>query len=82
MYVAPGVVKITGVFSISSSTSHVKWNPPVEPNGIITGYEIIYSVYGEIHESVIGPLESNKHASNITNLGRSAYFSATQKPNI
>ena len=70
MYTAPGVVKITDVMSISSSTSCVKWNPPVEPNGIITGYEIIYSVHGEIYESVIGPLESNKHASNITNLGK------------
>ena len=70
MYIAPGVVKITDVFSISSSTSCVKWNPPTEPNGIITGYEIIYSVYGEIHESVIGLLESNINASNITNLGK------------
>ena len=70
MYVAPGVVKITDIYSISSSTSHVKWNPPIKPNGIITGYEIIYSVYRDIAESVIGPLESYANAYSIANLSK------------
>ena len=40
MYVAPGIVD---QFSINQAT--VRWSPPSQPNGIITGYQVIYSVY-------------------------------------
>ena len=30
-------------FNINQTT--VKWSPPTQPNGAITGYQVIYSVY-------------------------------------
>ena len=24
---------------------NIKWRPPLQPNGIITGYQVIYSIY-------------------------------------
>ena len=32
------------------------WNPPDQPNGIITGYEVMYSVY----ESATAPMMSER----------------------
>ena len=69
-YTAPGVVEITDVVTISSSASNVTWNPPIEPNGIITGYEVIYSVHGRSTENVIGPLDSGKNSLDIMNLSK------------
>ena len=40
MYVAPGIVD---QFTINQAT--VRWSPPLQPNGIVTGYQVIYSVY-------------------------------------
>ena len=40
LYVVPGIVE---QFSIDQTT--VTWSPPSQPNGIITGYQVIYSVY-------------------------------------
>ena len=35
------------VVIISDTTATVIWSPPIQPNGIITGYEVKYSVYGD-----------------------------------
>ena len=40
MHVAPGIVD---QFNINQAT--VRWSSPSQPNGIITGYQVIYSVY-------------------------------------
>ena len=72
----PGVVEIFNVTSISSNTSLVTWSPPMEPNGIITGYEVIYSVYGLDDESVVGPLANDTFTLNITNLSKLRIFYA------
>ena len=36
----PGVVDI-----LETSKEEIKWSPPSQPNGIITGYQVIYSIY-------------------------------------
>ena len=36
----PGVVDILEIVQ-----GDIKWNPPSQPNGIITGYQAIYSIY-------------------------------------
>ena len=38
--IAPGIVD---QFNVNQAT--VTWSPPPQPNGIITGYQVIYSVY-------------------------------------
>ena len=38
--IVPGVVDI-----LENLQEEVMWNPPSQPNGIITGYQVIYSVY-------------------------------------
>lgn len=63
-------MNIDNVVSTSTNATVVTWGPPIEPNGIITGYEVVYSVYGHDAESVIGPLESDIFTVNITGLGK------------
>ena len=36
----PGVVEI-----VETVQGDIKWRPPSQPNGIITGYQVIYSIY-------------------------------------
>ena len=36
----PGVVDILEI-----AQGDIKWRPPSQPNGIITGYQVIYFVY-------------------------------------
>ena len=38
--VVPGIVDI-----LENVQQEVTWIPPSQPNGIITGYQVIYSVY-------------------------------------
>ena len=63
-------MEIVDVVSMSNTASLVTWNPPIEPNGIITGYEVVYSVYGLDAESVVGLLDSGITTVNITNLSK------------
>ena len=44
LYTAPGVVVHTTSFA-SNTTVNVMWNPPVTPNGVITSYVVMYTVY-------------------------------------
>ncbi|XP_065904304.1 receptor-type tyrosine-protein phosphatase delta-like isoform X2 [Dysidea avara] len=52
---APGIVVHTTT-STSNTAVIVMWNPPDQPNGIITGYEVMYSVY----ESTTAPMMSER----------------------
>ncbi len=48
--VAPGPVTNLSVDVVSFSEVFVRWSPVEEPNGIITKYRIIVSVYeGAVH---------------------------------
>ena len=68
LYTAPGIVEIVDVVSISDTTSLVTWDPPIQPNGIITGYEVIYSVYEDDNNSIVVPVTSNISSFNVTDL--------------
>ena len=65
-------MEIDHVISTSVNATVVSWSPPLEPNGVITGYEVVYSLYGLDAESVIGPLGSDLYTINIT--GLSEYY--------
>ena len=65
---APGVVEIIGVVGTSDTTAVVYWTPPSQPNGVITGYQIIYSVYGDITNRMTLAASRNENSFIITNL--------------
>ena len=61
-------MEIVDVVGISDTTSLVTWNPPKQRNGIITSYEVMYSVYENDTAIISVPLTSNINNFNITNL--------------
>ena len=62
-------MEIVKVVTISKSTINVIWIPPAQPNGIITEYEISYSVYGDTDNIMSDTVDSNKNTFIIINLG-------------
>ena len=67
---APGVVVHT-TNRASNNDVNVTWGPPVTPNGVITGYEVFYSVYQDDSSSMSSRrLSGNDRSYLISNLGR------------
>ena len=66
--IAPGIVKIIEVVSISDTTSLITWNPPIQPNGVITGYEVTHAVYEDTTNRIPVSVSRNTNSLNITNL--------------
>ena len=64
----PGIVKIVDVVSISDTISLVTWNPPIQSNGIVTGYEVIYSVYEDDNNNIGVSVTNSTNSFNITSL--------------
>ena len=64
----PGVVEIVGVVGTSNTTAVVHWTPPSQPNGVITGYQIIYSVYGDADDNITQAVTRNEDSFVIANL--------------
>ena len=61
-------MEIVDVVSISDTTAIVTWKPPIQPNGIITSYEVIYSVYEDDNNNIAFPVSSNISSFNVTDL--------------
>ena len=61
-------MEIVDVVGISDTTSLVTWNPPKQRNGIITSYEVMYSVYENDTAIISVPLTSDINNFNITDL--------------
>ena len=68
LHTAPGDVEIVDIGIISDTTATVVWDPPIQPNGIITSYEVIYSVYEDNNNSIAVPVTSNISSFNVTDL--------------
>ena len=68
-FVAPGIVEIIGVVTVSSSTVNVIWIPPTQPNGIIIHYDVIHSVYGDTENSKTARVASTETSYVISDLG-------------
>ena len=71
--IAPGVVEIVGVVGTSDTTAVVFWTPPSQPNGVITGYQIIYSMYGNAANSMNQAVSRNEDSFIITDLSELLY---------
>ena len=71
--VAPGIVEIVDVVSISNTSAIVTWNPPIQPNGIITGYKVEHSLYEVSSDIISVSVASNINSLNMTELGKYNY---------
>ena len=66
--IAPGVVEIVAIVGTSDTTAVVFWTPPSQPNGVITGYQIIYSVYGDSTITMNWTVTENEDSIVVANL--------------
>ena len=55
---------------LSSTSANVIWIPPVRPNGIITEYEVIYSVYADTDTRTSDTVASDETSFIIPDLGK------------
>lgn len=54
---------------MTASQVEVSWSPPLQPNGVITSYEVIHSVYESSITTTSGVLSNTTHTYIIKNLG-------------
>ena len=72
---APSAPTQVKVVVVSSSQLDVSWQPPLEPNGVITGYDITWMMTkNDLDEPLTGEtkrtsLDASKRMYSITNLG-------------
>ena len=69
---APGVVQFT-TSSVSNTEVNVMWSTPSQPNGIITAYQVIYSVYDNTTTVKSGLLGISRSTYSISNLSKLLY---------
>ena len=70
-FVAPGLVQFR-VISSSSSEVTVMWSPPLQPNGVITSYEVMYQTYQRSNTMEQITLEESDRSFVIQNLSMSS----------
>jgi len=56
---APGNVQFDVNNLLSNTEVQVTWRPPDQPNGLITSYQVIYSVYESTTTEQIGTLDGD-----------------------
>ena len=67
-YIAPGVVQFH-LKRLNNTEVIVMWSPPLQPNGVITSYEVIHQMYEDDNSaSVHTRLESTDRSYFIQNL--------------
>ena len=66
---APGVVEFHVSDLTASSEAEVTWSPPLQPNGVITSYQVIYSVYESSTITTSEMLSNTTNTYIIRNLG-------------
>ena len=64
IYIVPGVVEL------ETDQNTIIWNPPLQPNGIITGYQVIYSIYQNDSSRTSEELSSNTTRYTIEGLSK------------
>ena len=69
LYSAPGVVEFHVSSLMTAGQVEVSWSPPRQPNGVITSYEVIYSVYESSIITTSGILSNTTNIYSIKNLG-------------
>ena len=73
-YTAPGVVQFYVTTTMNNTEVTVKWSPPLQPNGIITSYKVIYQRYEDDSTTVYIKLESSVRNYTIQSLRKCAHM--------
>ena len=77
VHLAPGVVQFQVNDLTATGETGVSWSPPLQPNGVITSYQVVYSVY-ESSAIVRSEMLSNSTITYIIkNLGMLRNFATT-----
>ena len=71
--IAPGIVQIAHVVSTSNIAVIVFWTPPSQPNGVVTGYLVIYSVY-LMDDDILSQMLDNTSDTNYSISGLSKLY--------
>ena len=69
---APGVVQLT-TSVVSNTEVNVIWSPPSQPNGIITAYKVIYSIYDNTTTVMSELLSDDRSTYPISDLSKLMY---------
>ena len=68
MYTAPGVVQFHVNTTLNNTEVIVMWSPPLQPNGVITSYEVMYLIYEDDNTTEHITLENTVRNFTIKNL--------------
>ena len=63
--IAPGIVVV-----LDTVRNMIIWSPPLQPNGIITGYQVIYSIYQNDSDRISETLSNDTTRYIIEGLGK------------
>ena len=69
IYSAPGVVEFHVNDLTATREIEVSWSPPLQPNGVITFYQVIYSIYQSSAAVTSEMLSNTTNTYTIRNLG-------------
>ena len=62
-------------YNITSNTSAViMWSEPEEPNGVITGYDVVYGVYEEDISTTVNLKELKITIGNLSELSHTSTY--------
>ena len=53
VYPVPGTVSNLSYNIISNTSAVIMWSEPEQPNGVITGYDVVYGVYEEDNSTTV-----------------------------
>ncbi len=72
----PGAPCCTYFPDVTSTTVRVVWGPPKQPNGIITGYRVVYRERAQSPEYAIvdDRLGDNRRNFTVSNLQQNAFY--------
>ena len=69
LYLAPSVVEFQVNDLTATSEAEVSWSTPLQSNGVITSYQVIYSVYESSSTTSSEMLNNTTNTYIIKNLG-------------
>ena len=69
VYSAPGVVEFRVNNLVATRATEVSWSPPLQPNGVVTTYQVIYSMYQSSAVVTSEMLSNTTNTYIIRNLG-------------
>ena len=79
VHATPGIVQFQVNDLTATGETEVSWSPPLQPNGIITSYQVIYSVYKSTAIVRSEMLNNSTNTYIVRNLGTYANLYATTK---